>query len=165
MCTVKWFVIVLILVNKPGNVFSMCFWLRRSSWTSYLLVLWIVERAPISLYRWIVIGIQLELVFFWILGHLYLPSSVYYLIALFFQNCTVRAFSLLVHQFLWCNYISNIFKKMPCSAVTLSLATIATIIATALIAIAFSTDNWLYIDVNRANVKVCMWCILLNDIL
>lgn len=42
---------------------------------------------------------------------------------------------------------------MPCSAVTLSLATIATIIATALIAIAFSTDNWLYIDVNRANVK------------
>ncbi|XP_044759895.1 uncharacterized protein LOC123317429 isoform X1 [Coccinella septempunctata] len=41
---------------------------------------------------------------------------------------------------------------MPCSAVTLSLATITSIIATALLAIAFSTDNWLYIEVKRSNI-------------
>lgn len=44
---------------------------------------------------------------------------------------------------------------MPCSAVTLSLATITGIIATALLAIAFSTDNWLYTEVKRAQIQVC----------
>lgn len=43
---------------------------------------------------------------------------------------------------------------MPCSAVTLSLATITGIIATALLAIAFSTDNWLYTEVKRAQIQV-----------
>ncbi|XP_046817778.1 uncharacterized protein LOC124423734 isoform X1 [Vespa crabro] len=43
--------------------------------------------------------------------------------------------------------------KMPCSAVTLSLATITGIIATALLAIAFSTDNWLYTEVKRAQIQ------------
>ncbi|KAK9719710.1 PMP-22/EMP/MP20/Claudin tight junction [Popillia japonica] len=42
---------------------------------------------------------------------------------------------------------------MPCSAVTLSLATITSIIAVALLTIAFATDNWLYIDVKRANIQ------------
>lgn len=45
--------------------------------------------------------------------------------------------------------------KMPCSAVTLSLATITGIIATGLLAIAFSTDNWLYTEVKRAQIQVC----------
>ena len=44
--------------------------------------------------------------------------------------------------------------KMPCSAVTLSLATITGIIATGLLAIAFSTDNWLYTEVKRAQIQV-----------
>jgi hypothetical protein len=44
--------------------------------------------------------------------------------------------------------------EMPCSAVTLSLATITGIIATALLAIAFSTDNWLYTEVKRAQIQV-----------
>lgn len=43
---------------------------------------------------------------------------------------------------------------MPCSAVTLSLATITGIIATGLLAIAFSTDNWLYTEVKRAQIQV-----------
>lgn len=43
---------------------------------------------------------------------------------------------------------------MPCSAVTLSLATITAIVATALLAIAFSTDNWLYTEVKRSQIKV-----------
>lgn len=43
---------------------------------------------------------------------------------------------------------------MPCSAVTLSLATITSIIAVALLAIAFATDNWLFIEVKRANILV-----------
>ncbi|KAL5278207.1 hypothetical protein ACFFRR_003079 [Megaselia abdita] len=42
---------------------------------------------------------------------------------------------------------------MPCSAVTLSIATISAIIATALLAISFSTDNWLHYDVKRANIQ------------
>ncbi|CAG9767421.1 unnamed protein product [Ceutorhynchus assimilis] len=42
---------------------------------------------------------------------------------------------------------------MPCSAVTLSLATITSIIAVALLAIAFATDNWLYIEVRRTNIQ------------
>ncbi|BES98420.1 Hypothetical protein NTJ_11235 [Nesidiocoris tenuis] len=42
---------------------------------------------------------------------------------------------------------------MPCSAVTLSLATITAIVATALLAIAFSTDNWLYTEVKRSQIK------------
>ncbi|KPJ08258.1 hypothetical protein RR48_12997 [Papilio machaon] len=48
---------------------------------------------------------------------------------------------------------------MPCSAVTLSIATITAIVAAALMAIAFSTDNWLYIEVKRSNIqgslKIC----------
>lgn len=42
---------------------------------------------------------------------------------------------------------------MPCSAVTLSIATICAIIATALLAIAFSTDNWLHYDVRRNQIQ------------
>ncbi|XP_014283290.1 uncharacterized protein [Halyomorpha halys] len=42
---------------------------------------------------------------------------------------------------------------MPCSAVTLSLATITAIISTALLAIAFSTDNWVYTEVKRSQIK------------
>lgn len=45
---------------------------------------------------------------------------------------------------------------MPCSAVTLSLATIASIISVALFAIAFSTDNWLSYEVKRNNIQVCV---------
>lgn len=43
---------------------------------------------------------------------------------------------------------------MPCSAVTLSLATISSIVAVALLAIAFSTDNWLSYEVKRNNIQV-----------
>lgn len=43
---------------------------------------------------------------------------------------------------------------MPCSAVTLSLATVSAIIAIALLAIAFSTDNWLSYEVKRNNIQV-----------
>lgn len=43
---------------------------------------------------------------------------------------------------------------MPCSAVTLSLATITAIVSTALLAFAFSTDNWVHIDVKRAAIQV-----------
>lgn len=43
---------------------------------------------------------------------------------------------------------------MPCSAVTLSLATISAIVAVALLAIAFSTDNWLSYEVKRNNIQV-----------
>lgn len=42
---------------------------------------------------------------------------------------------------------------MPCSAVTLSLATITAIVAAALMAIAFSTDNWIHIEVKRSNIQ------------
>lgn len=43
---------------------------------------------------------------------------------------------------------------MPCSAITLSLATILAIVATALLAISFSTDNWVYYDVRRGAIQV-----------
>ena len=43
---------------------------------------------------------------------------------------------------------------MPCSAVTLSLATISAIISVALLSIAFSTDNWLSYEVNRNSIMV-----------
>ncbi|KAL1453093.1 hypothetical protein WDU94_007267 [Cyamophila willieti] len=43
---------------------------------------------------------------------------------------------------------------MACSAVTLSLATISAIISTVLLAIAFSTDNWVYTEVKRSNIQV-----------
>ncbi|KAK6624083.1 hypothetical protein RUM44_010941 [Polyplax serrata] len=49
---------------------------------------------------------------------------------------------------------------MPCSAVTLSLATISAIIAVALLAIAFSTDNWLYIEVKRGKIE--FWFLLFS---
>ncbi|XP_022913998.1 uncharacterized protein [Onthophagus taurus] len=42
---------------------------------------------------------------------------------------------------------------MPCSAVTLSLATITSIVAVSLLTIAFATDNWLYVDVKRTNIQ------------
>lgn len=45
---------------------------------------------------------------------------------------------------------------MPCSAVTLSLATISAIVAVVLLAIAFSTDNWLSYEVKRNNIQVCI---------
>lgn len=47
-------------------------------------------------------------------------------------------------------------RKMPCSAVTLSIATISAIIAIALLGIAFSTDNWLHYEVKRSNIQVCI---------
>ncbi|XP_050542568.1 transmembrane protein 178B [Daktulosphaira vitifoliae] len=42
---------------------------------------------------------------------------------------------------------------MPCSAVTLSLATILAIVATAMLAIAFSTDNWVDYEVRRTQIQ------------
>ncbi|XP_059477565.1 uncharacterized protein LOC132197951 isoform X1 [Neocloeon triangulifer] len=41
---------------------------------------------------------------------------------------------------------------MPCSAITLSLATITAIVSVAMLAIAFSTDNWLSYEVKRSNI-------------
>lgn len=43
---------------------------------------------------------------------------------------------------------------MPCSAITLSLATICAVVSVALIAIAFGTDNWQFIKVNRIEIEV-----------
>ena len=43
---------------------------------------------------------------------------------------------------------------MPCSAITLSLATICAVVSVALIAIAFGTDNWHFIKVDRLNIEV-----------
>lgn len=42
---------------------------------------------------------------------------------------------------------------MSCSAVTLSIATIISVIAVACLAIAFSTDNWYEIRINRNLTK------------
>lgn len=42
---------------------------------------------------------------------------------------------------------------MACSAVTLSVATIISVISVACLAIAFSTDNWYEIRVNRNRTK------------
>ena len=41
-----------------------------------------------------------------------------------------------------------------CSAVTLAFATIFSLVAAALLAIAFSTDNWITINVNRKDLTV-----------
>ena len=41
-----------------------------------------------------------------------------------------------------------------CSAVTLAFATIFSLVAAALLAIAFSTDNWITITVERDLLKV-----------
>ena len=38
---------------------------------------------------------------------------------------------------------------MPCSAITLSLATICAVAAAALLGIAYGTDNWQYFRVGR----------------
>ena len=40
-----------------------------------------------------------------------------------------------------------------CSAVTLAFATIFSLVAAALLAIAFSTDNWVTIKVDREELK------------
>ncbi|ROT75647.1 uncharacterized protein [Penaeus vannamei] len=42
---------------------------------------------------------------------------------------------------------------MPCSAITLSLATICAVVSVALLAIAFGTDNWQYIKVDRIDIE------------
>jgi len=42
---------------------------------------------------------------------------------------------------------------MPCSAYTLSLATIAAVVSVALLAIAFSTDNWSRITIDRLKLE------------
>ncbi|KAF9420978.1 hypothetical protein HW555_002961 [Spodoptera exigua] len=55
--------------------------------------------------------------------------------------------------------------KMPCSAVTLSIATITAIVAAALMAIAFSTDNWLYIEVKRTHIQVSFLYSFTNKLL
>lgn len=44
--------------------------------------------------------------------------------------------------------------KMACSAVSLSVATIISIVAVACLAIAFSTDNWYEIRVDRNKTKL-----------
>lgn len=44
-------------------------------------------------------------------------------------------------------------RRMTCSAVTLSLATIGGVVAVTLIAIGFGTDNWTEVRVNRAQVR------------
>ena len=41
-----------------------------------------------------------------------------------------------------------------CSAVTLCFAAICAVISAALVAIAFSTDNWQVVSVNRNNIQV-----------
>ena len=43
---------------------------------------------------------------------------------------------------------------MVCSAITLSLATVAGVISVALLGIAFGTDNWVYIRVDRKQIQV-----------
>ena len=46
-------------------------------------------------------------------------------------------------------------KKMAfCSAVTLCFAAICAVVSAALLAIAFSTDNWQVISVDREKIKV-----------
>ena len=45
-------------------------------------------------------------------------------------------------------------EAMPCSAVTLSLATISGVVSAALLAIAVGTDNWQFIRVNRIEIEV-----------
>lgn len=52
-----------------------------------------------------------------------------------------------------CGVNADADATMPCSAVTLSLATISAVIAAALLSIAFSTDNWQYIEVKRAQIQ------------
>lgn len=42
-----------------------------------------------------------------------------------------------------------------CSAVTLCFASIFSLVAAALLAIAFSTDNWQVVNVKRDTIKVC----------
>lgn len=42
---------------------------------------------------------------------------------------------------------------MPCSAITLSLATVSGVISVALLGIAFGTDNWVYIRVDRKKIQ------------
>ncbi|XP_037082584.1 uncharacterized protein LOC119103248 isoform X1 [Pollicipes pollicipes] len=42
---------------------------------------------------------------------------------------------------------------MVCSAITLSLATVAGVISVALLGIAFGTDNWMYIRVDRKQIQ------------
>ena len=42
-----------------------------------------------------------------------------------------------------------------CSAVTLCFASIFSLVSAALLAIAFSTDNWQNISVRRENLQVC----------
>ena len=42
---------------------------------------------------------------------------------------------------------------MPCSAVTLSLATVVSVVAVALLGISFGTDNWNYYAVRRDEVQ------------
>jgi hypothetical protein len=47
-----------------------------------------------------------------------------------------------------------IAKKMACSAVTLSVATIISVVAVACLAIGFSTDNWYEIRVDKNKTKL-----------
>ncbi|MPC62534.1 hypothetical protein E2C01_056620 [Portunus trituberculatus] len=53
----------------------------------------------------------------------------------------------------WCCSGVDLSTKMPCSAITLSLATICAVVSVALLAIAFGTDNWQYINVNRIAIE------------
>ena len=49
-----------------------------------------------------------------------------------------------------------------CSAVTLAFATIFSLVAAALLAIAFSTDNWVTIKVDREELKTQLLQVIFN---
>merc|ERR1711892_1532402 len=53
----------------------------------------------------------------------------------------------------WCEVISCVIIMGFCSAVTLAFATIFSLVSVALLAIAFSTDNWITITVKRNVLK------------
>merc|ERR1711892_300995 len=53
----------------------------------------------------------------------------------------------------WCEVISCVIIMGFCSAVTLAFATIFSLVSVALLAIAFSTDNWITIAVKRNVLK------------
>ena len=51
-----------------------------------------------------------------------------------------------------------------CSAVTLAFATIFSLVAAALLAIAFSTDNWVTIKVDREELKTQLLQVIIGSL-
>lgn len=51
-----------------------------------------------------------------------------------------------------------------CSAVTLAFATIFSLVAAALLAIAFSTDNWVTIKVEREELKIQLLQVITSSV-